>query len=251
MGLNAVWLGLGLAMAAVLYSPAFALITRRFSHGFRGAIVTLTFLGGQVSTVFIPLIAWLISAWGWRQALMVLAVLHLAVCVPLHWLILVNVPKRPDRAAVHGPDAGLKPLRHSAPFMLIGVFTVLMMSVTVAIPAHMVSLLCENNLPETWVIALPAAIGVMNVSGRLLLYFFEQHADLHQVNRLVTMLIPLGVLVLLFAPLSGAWRVGVVACFVVVYGLGNGMLTIVKGTAMAMYVSRAHVATLNSALRVP
>jgi MFS family permease len=140
---------------------------------------------------------------------------------------------------------------HSAPFLLIGVFTVLLMSVTVAIPAHMVSLLRENNLPETWVIALPAAIGVMQVSGRLLLYFFEQHADLHQVNRWVPMLIPLGVLVLLLVPLLGAWRVGVVTCFVVVYGLGNGMLTIVKGTAMATYVSRAHVATLNGALGVP
>jgi hypothetical protein len=145
----------------------------------------------------------------------------------------------------------LKPLLHSAPFVLIGVFTVLMMSVTVAIPAHMVSLLRENNLPEAWVIALPAAIGVMQVNGRLLLYFFEHHADLHQVNRWVPMQIPLGVLLLLLAPLSGTWRVGAVTCFVVVYGLGNGMLTIVKGTAMAMYVSRTHVATLNGALGAP
>jgi MFS family permease len=251
VGLYAVWLGLGVAMAAVLYSPAFALITRRFPHDFRRAIITLTFLGGLASTVFIPLTAWLISAWGWRQALLMLALLHLLVCVPLHWLSLGNAPKPLARVSAQGQDAGLKPLLHSAPFLLIGVFTVLLMSVTVAIPAHMVSLLRENNLPETWVIALPAAIGVMQVSGRLLLYFFEQHADLHQVNRWVPMLIPLGVLVLLLVPLLGAWRVGVVTCFVVVYGLGNGMLTIVKGTAMATYVSRAHVATLNGALGVP
>jgi MFS family permease len=251
MGLYAVWLGLGVAMAAVLYSPAFALITRRYPHNFRRAIITLTFLGGLASTVFIPLIAWLISAWGWRQAMLVLALLHLAVCAPLHWLSLGDAPKRLVGVAEHGTDAGLKPLLHSPPFLLIGVFTALLMSVTVAIPAHMVSLLRENNLPAAWVIALPAAIGVMQVTGRLLLYFFEQHADLHQVNRWVPMLIPLGLLVLLLAPLSGAWRIGVVTCFVVVYGLGNGMLTIVKGTAMAMYVSRAHVATLNGALGVP
>jgi MFS family permease len=251
MGLYAVWLGLGVAMSAVLYSPAFALITRRFPLDFRRAIITLTFLGGLASTVFIPLIAWLISAWGWRQALLGLAMLHMVVCAPLHWLSLGNAPKRLPSVAAHAPDAGLKPLLRSAPFLLIGVFTVLLMSVTVAIPAHMVSLLRENNLPEAWVIALPAAIGVMQVSGRLLLYFFEHHAALHQVNRWVPMLIPLGVLVLLLAPSSGAWRVGIVTCFVVIYGLGNGMLTIVKGTAMAMYVSRTHVATLNGALGVP
>ena len=39
--------------------------------------------------------------------------------------------------------------------------------------------------------------------------------------------------------------------FVLLYGLGNGMLTIVKGTAIAQYVSRAHVASLNGALGLP
>jgi MFS family permease len=251
IGLYLAWLGLGVAMAAVLYSPAFALITRRFPHNFRRAIITLTFLGGLASTVFIPLIAWLISVWGWRQALLVLAVLHLVVCAPLHWLSLTHAPQRLAPVAAPGLRTGLKPLLHSAPFVLVGVFTVLLMSVTVAVPAHMVSLLRENALPEAWVIALPAAIGVMQVTGRLLLYFFEHHADLHRVNRWVPMLIPLGVLVLLVAPVSGGWQLGLVVGFVVIYGMGNGMLTIVKGTAMAMYVSRAHVATLNGALGVP
>jgi len=181
-GLYAVWIGLGVSMAAVLYAPAFALVTRRFAHDFRRAIITLTFLGGLASTVFIPLTALLMDVWGWRQALLGLAVLHLGVCVPLHWATLRHAPGPvpPHAAKTRG---GLKPLLHSAPFVLIGVFTVAMMSVTVAIPAHMVSLLRENALPEVWVIALPAAIGVAQVGGRLLLYFFEHHADLHQVNR--------------------------------------------------------------------
>ena len=34
------------------------------------------------------------------------------------------------------------------------------------------------------------------------------------------------------------------------YGLGNGMLTIVKGTAIAQYVNRDHVASLNGALGI-
>jgi hypothetical protein len=182
---------------------------------------------------------------------LVLALPHLVVCAPLHWLSLGDAPKRVELVVTLGQELGLKPLLRSAPFFLIGVFTVLLMSVTVSIPAHMVSLLRENNLPEPWVIALPAAVGVMQVAGRLLLYFFEQHADLHQVNRWVPMLIPLSVLVLLVIPLAGAWRVGIVSCFVVIYGVGNGMLTIVKGTAIAMYVSRTHVATLNGALGVP
>lgn len=252
-GLYAVWLLLGAAMAAVLYSPAFALVTRRFPHDFRRAIIMLTFLGGLASTVFIPLTAWLMHVFGWRNALVGLALLHLLVCVPLHWFSLrgAPVPTRPVAEHAEGAVTGLQSLLRSAPFLLVGVFTVLMMSVTVAIPAHLVSLLRENALPEFWVIALPAAIGVMQVLGRLLLFFFEHHADLHRVNRLVPLLIPLGVLALLLAPLTGSWQVAVVGLFVLIYGVGNGMLTIVKGTAIAEYVSRDHVATLNGALGVP
>ena len=39
--------------------------------------------------------------------------------------------------------------------------------------------------------------------------------------------------------------------YALMYGLGNGMLTIVKGTAIAQYVSREHVASLNGALGLP
>ena len=35
------------------------------------------------------------------------------------------------------------------------------------------------------------------------------------------------------------------------YGLGNGMLTIVKGTVMAEYVSKDHMGSLNGILGVP
>ncbi len=83
--------------------------------------------------------------------------------------------------------------------------------------------------------------------GRLLLYFFEHHFDLHMANRIIPMLIPLG----LGALIVGAGHPWAAVLFVVLYGLGNGMMTIVKGTAIAQYVNREHVASLNGALGVP
>ena len=252
-GFYAVWAGLGAAMAATLYAPVFSVVTRRFPHDFRRAIITLTFLGGLASTVFIPLTAGLISGLGWRHALWVLAALHVAVCAPLHFRFLRHAP-----LAVKGESqsSGAMPrqLSHyllSAPFWLIATFVVLMMAVTVALPAHMISLLRENGLKEAWVIAIPASIGAIQVLGRVLLYFFERHLDLHLANRLIPCLIPLGLLALLAAPLAGSGHVTMVLLFVSLYGLGNGLLTIVKGTAMAQYVSRDHVASLNGALGVP
>jgi predicted MFS family arabinose efflux permease len=253
VGFYAVWASLGAAMAATLYAPVFSVVTRRFPHDFRRAIITLTFLGGLASTVFIPLTAGLISSWGWRDALLWLAALHVLVCAPLHFHLLRGAPVA-MKVEARLDSAMPRQLSHyllSAPFWLIATFVVLMMAVTVALPAHMISLLRENGLKEAWVIAIPASIGAIQVLGRVLLYFFERHLDLHLANRLIPCLIPLGLLALLAAPLAGSGHVAMVLLFVSLYGLGNGLLTIVKGTAMAQYVSRDHVASLNGALGVP
>jgi MFS family permease len=240
----AVWIALGVGLAGTLYSPVFAVVTRRFPNDFRRAIITLTFLGGLASTVFIPLSAWLIAKLGWRHALLVLATLQLLVCAPLHALLLRGAPE-PQPASAHA--ASPSALLRSPPFMLIGVFVVGMMAITAALPPHMISLLRESGLAESWVIAIPASIGAIQVVGRLLLFFFEHRFDVHLANRLIPWLIPLG----LAALLAGAGYAAAAVLFVALYGLGNGMLTIVKGTAIAQYVSREHVASLNGALGVP
>ena len=251
----AVWSLLGVGMAATLYTPVFAVVTRRFPDNFRRAIITMTFLGGLASTVFIPLSAWLISALGWRHALWVLAAMQLLVCAPLHGALLRHAPPGHRRGGAHGVSGALRQHLTSAPFLLIGVYIVLVMAVTGALPAHMVSMLRENGLPEGWAITVPASLGVLQVFGRALLYFFEHHFDVHRSNRLIPMLLPLGLAALLAAPWVGglgtAATVAIVLLFVLFYGMGNGMSTIVKGTVIAEYVDRDHVASLNGALGVP
>jgi predicted MFS family arabinose efflux permease len=244
-GFYAVWIGLGAALAATLYTPVFAVVTRRYPDDFRRAIITLTFLGGLASTVFIPLSAWLIAQFGWRHALWALAGLQFFACFPIHARQLRNAPPPLAHARPHLEPASAH-LR-SAPFLLIGVFTVGMLAVTAALPAHMISLLRGTGLDERWVIAIPASIGVIQVLGRLLLFFFEHHFDLHVANRAIPTLIPIAIAFLI----AGAGHAWAALLFVVLYGLGNGMMTIVKGTAIAQYVSREHVASLNGALGVP
>ena len=246
-GFYLAWFLLGAALAATLYTPVFAVVTRRFPRDFRRAIITLTFLGGLASSVFIPVSAWLIAHLGWREALLVLAGLHLFICAPLHALCLRGAPAAPPRSAtaVAGPSPAR--LLRSAPFLLVTVFVVGMMAVNAAIPPHLITLLRENGLAEAWVIAIPASIGVVQVLGRLLLYFFENRFDLHLANRLIPFLIPLA----LGALIAGATYPLAGLVFVLLYGLGNGMITIVKGTAIAQYVNREHVASLNGAMAVP
>jgi MFS family permease len=249
-GFYAAWIWLGLGMAATLYNPVFAVVTRRFPQDFRRAIITLTFLGGLASTVFIPLFAWWMELWGWRQALWALAALQLLVCAPLHGWLLHGAPRtltEPSAALGTAPLTSVREHLRHPPFWLLALFMVLTMSVTSALPAHMIALLQESGLSPVWVIAIPAAIGVIQVLGRLVLFVFERYWDVHAANRWIPTLIPAGVLALLIGGLSPIASL----VFVLLYGLGNGMNTIVKGTAMAQYVSRQHVGQLNGLLGLP
>ena len=258
-GFYAAWIWLGLGMAATLYNPAFAVVTRRFPQDFRRAIITLTFLGGLASTVFIPLFAWWMELWGWRQALWALAALQFLVGVPVHGWLLQGAPRpqvshaertQPEHGAPADTRDPVVPVREHlrhAPFWLLALFMVLTMSVTSALPAHMIALLQESGLSPTWVIAIPAAIGIIQVLGRLVLFVFERNWDVHAANRWIPTLIPAGVLALLIGGLSPLASL----VFVLLYGLGNGLNTIVKGTAMAQYVSHAHVGQLNGLLGLP
>jgi MFS family permease len=253
-GFYAAWIWLGMGMAATLYTPAFAVVTRRFPMDFRRAIITITFLGGLASTVFIPLFSWCMAQWGWRQALWLLAALQWGVCWPLHHWLLKDAPQPSDLSRIAPlPNTELAPprtlqahLRHS-PFWLLALFMVLMMAVTSALPAHMIALLQESGLSPLWVIAIPAAIGVIQVVGRMVLFVFERQWNVHTANRWIPSFIPMGLLALL---IGGFHPLGAVV-FVVLFGLGNGMITIVKGTALAQYVSRDHVGQLNGMLGIP
>jgi MFS family permease len=244
--LYAAWIALGAAMAGTLYQPAFSVLIRRYPLDFRRAIITLTFLGGLASTVFIPLGAWLISALGWRPALLVLAALHALICLPIHAFWLRG--ERPASRHVAGATAKklVEYTRHF-PFWGLALFFVLFSGITTAMGAHLVSILRERNLPETWVIAVPASIGALQVAGRLLLYFTEAHVNLHKANRWIPTLLPTALFVLALG-LQSPW---IAVLYALLYGMANGMITIVKATAMATYVSRDRAASLNGLLGAP
>ena len=244
-----VWAWLGLGFSATLYTPAFAVVTRRFPNDFRRGIIMMTFLGGLASTIFIPLSSWLIDTWGWRQALVVLGLLQLGVCVPLHAWLLRGARRTPHPTAAHNapPPVSVRVFLRQSPFWLLSLFMILMMMVTSAVPVHLVNLLREAGLPPAWVLAIPASIGVIQVVGRGLLFAFERHLDVHTANRWIPVLIPLGLCALVFGGVTAVPALG----FVLLYGLGNGLNTIVKGTAFAQYVSRDHVGQLNGLLGVP
>jgi MFS family permease len=115
------WVVAGVAMAGVLYQPAFAAVTRWFSGEARIRTLTaLTLAGGLASTVFAPLTAALTDRLDWRGTYLVLAAILAAVTVPVHLVAL----RRPWPPATRVAPARGNSVASSRPFLLLaGAFT--------------------------------------------------------------------------------------------------------------------------------
>jgi len=246
--LYAVWAGLGAVMAATLYDPAFAVISRLFAANYRRAITMLTLFGGFASTVFWPLTQFLIAEIGWRQALLVLAALNLIVCVPVHWRVLApgrpGAPRRPVAPAGHG--AFRAALRTPVFYLLALAFTgnALVFSAT---QVHLMSMLQAKQLSAASAALVGAMIGPMQVTGRVLELAFASRLSASAVGILAMAFLPIALWVLHIAGVQ--WPL--LAAFAVIYGIGNGAMTIVRGAIPAELFGRDAYGAINGAMAAP
>jgi MFS family permease len=150
--------GLGLAMAAVLYEPAFALIANWFLLLRGRALTVLTFLGGFASVVFVPLATGLVEGLGWRAALLWLAAILGLITVPIHALLLRRRPEdlglEPDggyrpgataSAIADGPAVPARDAVRSASFRWLAVAFGLSAIATTGVAVHLIPLLLERG----------------------------------------------------------------------------------------------------------
>jgi hypothetical protein len=93
----AVWAFLGLGMRLCLYDAAFAALVQVAPSRGRKAISYLTLFGAFASSVFWVVGHALEERVGWRQTLLLFALINLAICLPLHWFGLAR--RESDRSA--------------------------------------------------------------------------------------------------------------------------------------------------------
>lgn len=246
--------GIGALQAATLYEPAFAVVARRVGPGHsRAGITALTLWGGFASTVFIPLVQWLLNHWGWREALMALAAVNVFVCASAYLLFIspardakpasdVTPAEERERNRLAVRDALHRP-----------VFWALLVSLTAyaamfsAFTFHMYPLLRERGIDTVSVVQAIALIGPAQVAGRIVISLFAAKASMRAVGTAVVTIFPLafGALAFLRADFL------TVAAVCVVYGAANGIFTIVRGMVVPEMLSRHAYGAINGLLTVP
>jgi MFS family permease len=255
LGFYLVWAGLGLAFAAVLYEPAFAAVATWFQHGRGRALAVLTFFGGLASLVFIPLTERLITDFGWRTALIQLAIVVGVVTILPHALVLRHRPGdlglQPDGDATVHTLATLPVERsltsgqamRAAPFWWLAAAFSLTTLVMITLNVHLVAYLLEQGYPSTFAASAAGLHGLMSVSGRLTLAPLGRRFTLTHLSVALFLMQTIAIVVLLLAPS----QIGVLG-YVVLFGLGSGASTPVRAALVAEHYGTAAYGRINGAL---
>lgn len=245
--------GLGLVQAMTLYEPAFAVVARRYGADARGGITVLTLWGGFAS-LFVPLIQALLDHFGWRDTLIALGLINLAICVALYMAVID--PKadalRPSLAGGHGGHtlAGRRAVRwamgKTAFWGLLVAFTVFQ-GTHAALIFHLYPLLLEQGYDTTTVVAVMAIFGPSQVAARIVVWLFAGKRTIRAIGAVNVLLFPLGLLFLLMHDIGFLAP----ALFCAVYGAANGIMTIVRGLAVPEMLTREAYGAINGAMATP
>jgi MFS family permease len=230
----AMWMLLGVAMAASLYDPAFATLGRIFGGNARAPITTLTLAGGFASTVSWPATQFLIDAIGWRGAYLVYAALLALVAAPLHAFALpreralqyagVKAGGEPLAAATSKPTSVLAP--HGLAFLLVAAAFSFYAFVPSALSAQLLAIFQRFGLAPATVVAIGMLFGPAQVLARICELGFARHVHPLWVARFSVGLLVAACALLMLLPFSAL----VAACFAMMYGMANGLMTIARGT---------------------
>ena len=256
---------LGLGMASGMFEVAFATIVRLFGKHSRNALTGVTMVAGFASVAGWTLSVY-VARYGWRGACWFWAGLNILVALPLNALL----PKLSDQVAASASDphaqrataprsdttqsdttqsdttpttvthtkvaqttalqtsnntpigAADRPAKYTA-VLLTFVFAASGF-ISMGLMSHLPHLLEDFGVPLAVAFSVGALVGPAQISGRILDFTFLRRMHPLVGTRIAALAHPLGiaVLVLLGAPFA--------ALFVVLHGLGNGILIISRGT---------------------
>jgi MFS family permease len=263
-GLYLVFAGIGLVSAAVLYEPAFAVVVRWFAAHRARALLAITVVAGFASTVSLPASNALITALGWRDALVVLAVVLAVTTVLPHALVLRRDPAdlglHPDGTAAPPPAtagarepeprAGLRDTTRAAladrRFRWLTLAFAANTLVVIVVAVHLVPFLTEHGHSTAFAAAATGALGALSVTGRLVVTGATRRWPTAAVTAVAFALQALATLLLLALGDTAAGAVG----FVLLFGLGFGVATIARPAMLADAYSTRDYATLAALIGV-
>jgi MFS family permease len=212
-----IWGGLGVASSMVFYEPAFAATALWFSHLRRQALTVVTIGGALASVVFVPVATGLVLQFGWRSALLDLAVILGVVTIPLH----LGIIRRPKQGPMQTPAANeslpVKQIVRYRGFWRMTAAFALGIFIWLAMTSYLIPYLLTHGYAPTFAAGIFSLMGASQIIGRLLLLVVHRWFGDRWTVPLFFMLQATGLGVLMGA--ATTWQVGL---FALLFGTGFG-----------------------------
>ncbi|TGN90406.1 MFS transporter [Bradyrhizobium yuanmingense] len=222
--LIAAWVLLGIGMGMGLYEAAFATLARIYGANARRTITGITLIAGFASTLGWPLTTWLATEYGWRAACQLWAVIHIGLALPLNLALPRAVPLLQEAGPSTGASQQSGGQSETFAMILLAYMFAAASFVSSGVSAILPSMLVAFGATPAQALLAGALVGPAQVGARLLEAGWLGRFHPLLSARLAMLMNPIGVLALvaggpLLAPL-----------FTVLYGAGNGIITIARGT---------------------
>ncbi len=246
----ALWIGLGASMAACLYEPCFAFLTRSRGGAARKAITRITLIAGLAGTVSFPVANLLAELYGWRAATGGFAAAILLIAVPLFVYGTRPVPDA-EPATVAGSagndGAGLQAAMRRPVFWLLAVAFAMIALTHGILITHLLPMLDERGIPTATAVLAASCIGPMQVAGRLAMMAVEQRVSMNAICGL-----SFAFMLAACTALIGAGAIpALLFVFVLLQGSGYGVTSITRPVVTANLLGRTGFGSISGALALP
>ncbi len=200
------------------------------------------------STVFWPLTQFLLDRFGWRETWLIYAVANLLLCFPIHAFLPKMTSVITDSTQrIQTDNATLSAVLRESSFYFVTAAITFNALVFSAMSLHLISILQDRGVSASHAAVIGAMVGPMQVLGRILETTIGKKASSRQIGIIAIWLLPAS-LALLFAPAEWLLIYGV---FAAMYGVSNGVMTIVRGTLPAELYGRETYGAISGAMATP
>ena len=247
----AAWLVAGIAMAGVLYAPAFAAVIVWFGQAGVRALTVLTVVAGLSSTVFAPGTSALLGHLSWRSTYLVLAGVLAVVPVPLHALALTPPwPPARERSAgraTAGRRRGVPAEARTAEFVLLATALTLTAFGLYGASLTLIPLLTSRGLSAGLAALALGLLGAGQLLGRF--GYGPLSARTGPAGRTLLIIAASAVPIALLAVLAGP--PGLLVAVAVAAGAARGAGTLLQATVVADRWGTSRYATLAALFSAP
>ncbi|GAA4479521.1 MFS transporter [Enteractinococcus fodinae] len=246
------WLVAGLAQSAVLYPPAFAVITRWYGPQRVSPLTILALVGGLASTIFAPIVAYLIEQFGWRTSYVIMAIILGVITVPLHMVFLNGQWSDAPDAKASPQDrventSAVRAITRSPRFILLTTVMSLAAFALFAVTINIVPLVMERGMAYSTAAIALGLLGAGQVVGRLGYGTLSRKTTPRQRTILIYGAGAISLAALAVVP-EPAW---LIISLAVCAGAARGCHTLLQATAASDRWGTKNFAQINATLNAP